>query len=761
MNVQRFSGVNSREAMRKVKAAFGDDALILSNRSTGDGIEIVAGREEELMPAQGLDRASLSATQLTPGDAAQPRTASPLEGSDVQIGALKEALVSTSTVLERSSELSGLSQKTDMEERLFAEVRDFKAMLTSSAARMESGHTNRGRLRSLLLGACFSDELAAEIVMQLPERFDSGPWNPAEMTTWLREQIALRLPEEEDGPAMIDAGGVFAFLGPTGSGKTTTTAKIAAKYVMRHGPYDLALVSTDYYRIGAHEQLREYANLLNVSFRAVGADQSLDRVLQGLSAKKIILIDTVGLSQRDERILQQFKDLHEAAVNVRFVLLLSGSSHEQTLEEVVRCYRHSAGAVGGSIDHCILTKLDETCSPALLVDKLVRHSLTPIYSTAGQRVPEDLDVPDVEGMLAPILATIASDPDAPRGEVSQRSGDWTRDLLSQGRQISVSLRTMRQSLPGFRRLESLWDISLLPESWQAAKIEELMQSQSRINGGVLFCAGKDTVKGSDLQYPHVILTDTLQSTAVTMPQERYLGKACGFLQSAESDLSVREYVFSTLPDADTLMDLRDRGRKWVSSVHRFKNVLVNGDSVPISQASPEGGRRVTFTTSYRGQLVEVGLVNFAVTFAAGKAAKNTDGKALFSGIAWEGTLRCATTGSELGLRHWISSGSQDVESRLLSQLQLESFPLLTRHARETLLTMPGFHASEDLRMLVASGLAASALRIEQAEDLPYEELRQQLLVAHGSKRSSNARHLLDALCYLFIARELLVPGRLN
>jgi flagellar biosynthesis protein FlhF len=175
-----------------------------------------------------------------------------------------------------------------------------------------------------------------------------------------------------------------ALVGPTGVGKTTTAAKLAARFALRHGADHVALVTTDSYRVGATEQLRTYGRIMGVPVRVTRTPEELRGALQDLSACRLVLIDTAGMSQRDMRLSEQLTLVQQGSPLVQVFLVLSATTQPLGLEEVVRAFR------GIPIDGCILTKLDEAVSLGALLSVLVQHGLPVGYLSDGQRVPEDI-----------------------------------------------------------------------------------------------------------------------------------------------------------------------------------------------------------------------------------------------------------------------------------------------------------------------------------------------------------------------------------
>jgi flagellar biosynthesis protein FlhF len=199
---------------------------------------------------------------------------------------------------------------------------------------------------------------------------------------WVREAIVRNLRCRTDAGSLVEAGGVFALVGPTGVGKTTTTAKLAARCIVRHGAHSLGLVSTDTYRIGAQDQLRIYAKILGVPVHVCHDEESLRGALSALAGKRVVLVDTVGMGQRDGRVAEQTAMLETCGA--RRLLLLNAAAQADSLDEVAQAYR--AGACAGAA----LTKVDEAVTLGGVLDVAIRHRAALQFITTGQRVPEDL-----------------------------------------------------------------------------------------------------------------------------------------------------------------------------------------------------------------------------------------------------------------------------------------------------------------------------------------------------------------------------------
>ena len=351
---------SSREALRLVREQLGPDAIILSSRATVAGAEIVATLETVAGDGE---------TAVLP-----PAIPAALVAPQMQASALN---ASQPAAFSKESEVSVIS-----------EIHSMRGMIEEQLAGLvwndkQRRDPVRGHLLRTLLGAGFSASLAKAMLDHLPIglNFASG-------MAWVKDELVRKLPVLDSEDALLEQGGVYALMGPTGVGKTTTTAKLAARCVMRFGADKLALLTTDSYRIGAFEQLRIYGKILGVSVHAVKDAVDLRLALDDLRDKHMVLIDTVGKSQRDRSVSEQVAMLCGAGRPVKRLLLLNAASHGDTLNEVVHAYKDSAG--GNQLAGCIFTKTDEATHPGALLDTVIRHRLPVHYVSSGQKVPENL-----------------------------------------------------------------------------------------------------------------------------------------------------------------------------------------------------------------------------------------------------------------------------------------------------------------------------------------------------------------------------------
>jgi flagellar biosynthesis protein FlhF len=413
MNIKRFFARNSREALSQVRLALGEEAVILSNRAVDGGTEILAAKEQD------MDQMIIA--QHTPAKAAPTSLLSPSNQKQIEIltrrhyaeapplpnpGEIEwEAFTAAanympeSRPLEKQQILAPQIQAVTHSipaiemDSIRQEMQSMREMLQTQLSEMawhnmQQRDPQKSTLLSQMISAGFSASLARFIAEKSPVAKTS-----ADAMSWLQKILAHNINCMNNESQLLDQGGVFAMIGPTGVGKTTTTAKLAARYVMKHGAKNLALITTDAYRIGGHEQLRIYGKILGVMVHAVKDQADLKLALQELKGKHTILIDTVGVSQRDKMVAEQIAMLQGAGKHIKKLLCLNATSTGETLSDVTRAYR------GQGLDGAIITKLDEAATIGGALDIVIREKLSLYYVANGQRVPEDLYLADKDKLL--------------------------------------------------------------------------------------------------------------------------------------------------------------------------------------------------------------------------------------------------------------------------------------------------------------------------------------------------------------------------
>ncbi|MCX7173288.1 MAG: flagellar biosynthesis protein FlhF [Proteobacteria bacterium] len=307
--------------------------------------------------------------------------------SEVQVSAALKGVLKESSNIPGESGSGSATQAQSQVSQMMGEMKTIKMLLERQLAGFAWGDMAReAPTRALalaeMLDAGFSGQLARKLCQEMPTSLSIEDGRK-----WLKSAINRRLRTLGNDSDIIERGGVYALVGPTGVGKTTTTAKLAARCVVRYGADKIALLTTDGYRIGAHEQLRIYGRILGVPVHVVRDGDDLRHTLADLKDKHMVLIDTVGMSQRDRMVAEQAAMLMRAG-EVNRLLLLNATSRGDTLDDVVRAY------AGEDLAGCILSKVDESVSIAPALDAVVRHGLLLCYIANGQRVPEDLHLPN-------------------------------------------------------------------------------------------------------------------------------------------------------------------------------------------------------------------------------------------------------------------------------------------------------------------------------------------------------------------------------
>ena len=399
MKIKRFVADDMRSALRKVTETLGPDAVILSNNRIDEGVEIVAAidydesliNEPETTPVikkpnpfiQEDETLSRSHIKQRNREAALddiryarniPAAAPQFEKNEIVKQAKVEPKVQTNEHLW-TEEPAFMDMKS--------ELKSLKGLLVNQLSNLSWGnevqyHPLRARLLQRLMSLGLSPKLSKDIAAQVNEEKDfDHNWRLA------LGELAHRIPVGEN--EIIEKGGVVALVGATGVGKTTTIAKLAARYTLKHGPHRVALITTDNYRVAAHEQLRSYARIMGVPMRVTGDADSLREALDSLQDKELILIDTAGMSQRDMLLSKQFAMLQaDGLPKIKTYLTLATNCQRSVLTETGNKFNKM------KLTGCILTKIDETTSLGGAITVAVENNLPISYFCDGQKVPEDI-----------------------------------------------------------------------------------------------------------------------------------------------------------------------------------------------------------------------------------------------------------------------------------------------------------------------------------------------------------------------------------
>ena len=327
-------------------------------------------------PAGPQAEAARAPAQASRAAASKPvkETKEPKEASAPQVAASRSGDPATMQALKAAQDANTV---------MLGELRAMRAMVAERFETMafldKLGRTpTQAHVAQRLLDGGFSTVLIRKLLAAMPPEVQDGR---VDEMGWVAQVLQRNLNAAEQERAIEDETGAFALIGSTGVGKTTTTAKLAATFAAKHGASNLGLITLDAYRVGAHEQLRGYGRILGVPVHTAHDRAALDDLLDLLSGKRLILIDTAGMAQRDSRTRELLDMLTQP--RVRRLLVINAASQGDSIEDVIQSY-HAQHCVGA-----ILSKLDEAVKLGPALDALIRHKLKVMGVANGQRVPED------------------------------------------------------------------------------------------------------------------------------------------------------------------------------------------------------------------------------------------------------------------------------------------------------------------------------------------------------------------------------------
>ncbi|WP_423187039.1 flagellar biosynthesis protein FlhF [Alishewanella sp. d11] len=471
MKIKRFVAKDMRSALADVKEFLGADAIILSNKKVPEGVEIVAAIDAEpaaTKPRQSPQTAAVAPTAETKraepklniriDDAADSEPADSLrallarqmikqQGRDMTVtptakSKLTEPKVSKAAQFERqnsvaqadnsfSSNNAGLSNQfqelnkaqqaqAELLQKQFAQMQSEMLSMRQLLQHQVSGLmwqdlARKEPVRALVIENLtqlgLSEQIADQLACFMPDELNATEaWDTA------LELLSGQLTTTNDD--ILRRGGIIALVGPTGVGKTTTVAKLAAGFAKRHGVDQVALITTDCFRIGAFEQLATFGRIIGCPVKQAKDSEELSILLNQLQQRKLILIDTAGMSQRDLRLAEKLASLvHNSRVKIKSYLVLSATAQAKVMQESVQQFKR----IG--LSGCIFTKLDECLSLGEVINVAIQNALPISYLTNGQRVPEDICIADA--------VTIVKDAEQLRQQHCGTSHQWYQDDASQ------------------------------------------------------------------------------------------------------------------------------------------------------------------------------------------------------------------------------------------------------------------------------------------------------------------------------------------
>lgn len=428
MEVKRFFSTTMQDALRIVREEFGADAVILSNSKVEGGVEIVAALDyEEDWEQESVDVEIASRGEPSPSQLARMHAEKHLQLQREMEQAKRkiEAVRAKKYKEPNASELSSInansvhkskingtekvsqhnhSTDADTLSAMRAEILEIKNLLAKQSGSSNTDSLNPQKklleqqaekmFESLCLSKSVKQFLTKELQLWIKRselQNNSSESQFADAWKHLSQFIekSIRVEHAE----IIDRQGVFALVGPTGSGKTMTIGKMAARYVMEYGSENIALVTTDRYRIAAHEQLKVFGRILNVPVHTVDESNSLDMILDKLGQKKIVLVDTAGLMHSDSCWTEQLQEIKLSHHKIQCYLTVSAVGQYQVMSSIYHNYKMV------DLSGVIVTKIDEAVSLGEVISFLMDTGLKASYFTDGQRVPEDIHLFDVHSMF--------------------------------------------------------------------------------------------------------------------------------------------------------------------------------------------------------------------------------------------------------------------------------------------------------------------------------------------------------------------------
>ncbi len=413
MNVRRYFAADMREALKLVQADLGPEAVVLENRKVVGGVELVATLDHEQALHEHELRQRARHRQVKQAEdphllPAWVREEGVDQPEDISLPSrFVEAVIAAPKAGGRDQQLAGLSQhlqdkgqpprQNDDMAALKAELELLRTQLRDIQQMQSGGHgPGWGRLRARLQRVGLGDELIEPWLSSMPASHlhdEDKAWQAC----LGRLAKSLRMDTETE---LVDRQGVVVLLGPTGAGKTTTLAKLAARHVIRHGSRGLVLLSTDSYRVGSYEQLQKIAKALGVSSSLVEPGDNLDRVIAALGPRRLVLMDTAGFSRQAPEQMAQQRLLAESRYRLLGQLVLPANLQGAVLK------RNYEDFSGFNLTGAIISKTDEATSLGETLSLLAMTSLPVSYITNGQRIPEDIAVPRAAQLVSQAVALV-------------------------------------------------------------------------------------------------------------------------------------------------------------------------------------------------------------------------------------------------------------------------------------------------------------------------------------------------------------------
>ncbi len=367
MEMKRFHERNMHTALQKIREELGDDAVIISSNQNSTGVEVVAATDYEAVANSDIIPSPITYERSTESDDKNKidDIALELAAREFDTTSLQEEISQLRKIIESQTELISWNKL------------------------IEKNTVTRQLLQKLSISG-FGFNLSKKLLSKVKgdNEFD---------VSWDQVEIDLKSNLEMTHENVINSGGIVALVGPTGVGKTTTIAKIAAQYAMKNSNDDIAIISTDHFRIGAHDQISIYGSILNVPVLTANNESELHKALKIVKNKKLVLIDTAGLGQRDVRVKEVMKTLDDLSKDLITYLVVSANSQLCVQKEIINSF------MTDSLSGVVVSKTDEASQIGGVLTALIEQKLPVAYVTMGQRVPEDIARPSLDKIFSKAL----------------------------------------------------------------------------------------------------------------------------------------------------------------------------------------------------------------------------------------------------------------------------------------------------------------------------------------------------------------------
>ncbi|MEJ2592963.1 MAG: flagellar biosynthesis protein FlhF [Candidatus Thiodiazotropha sp.] len=393
MKIRRFFAADMRQALRQVRESLGADAVILSNKSVEGGVELVA--------AMDYDESAFTTSQPIPSEArSRPeRRAAPQRHAGAGQSRLHLTESSDVTITPPPAEPQRPAVTPRVEWSQDPVLREMRHEMQALRRMMENELSeltwrdlgNRRPQTQELMRRLIGIGLDAAHCRELAYRVEDAE-TPEQAWRQTLYHLNSELPIHKQD--LLDTGGIVALVGPTGVGKTTTIAKLAARFCLRHGNRHLALLSTDSYRIGAQEQLQNYGRILDVPVRTASTPDELSNALHAFADKRLVLIDTAGMGLRDLKLSERLSLMTAGNHPIKTLLTLSATTQRSALTHAIRSFSAARPLAA------VLTKVDEAAELGGVFSGLMDAGLPLVFVTDGQRVPEDIHVARANNLVS-------------------------------------------------------------------------------------------------------------------------------------------------------------------------------------------------------------------------------------------------------------------------------------------------------------------------------------------------------------------------